>query len=81
MEPHRFPESPLDAVAHHRLTECTGDGKANPRSVRLRLADAKRRKQRTGMPVAIVINAAEILGSQQTDTFRKTSDGVTTSRS
>jgi hypothetical protein len=46
------------------------------RPLRLRFADTKCRKQGPGEPGTLVIYPAEVFGTQQTDTFRKTRDGA-----
>ena len=63
-----------DAVAHHGFTERPGRGEADARTVRLRLTQAERGEQRAGVLDATVVNPSKILGAQQADTFRKTSD-------
>jgi hypothetical protein len=75
MKAHCVTQAPLDAVAHNGFAERARHRETDPWSVRLRLADAESREQRTGMPGAFVINSAEVLRSQQTNTFRKTRDG------
>jgi hypothetical protein len=72
----RLAETPLDAVSYHRLTNGAGDGKTDARPIRPRLADTESREERPRQAGAGVVNSSEILGSQQTDTFRKTSDGI-----
>jgi hypothetical protein len=73
-------DAPPDAVAHNCFTDRPRDGKADMRSIRLRLADGERRKQRAGILGALIVDPAEISGTQQTDTFRKSRDSVATSR-
>jgi hypothetical protein len=46
------------------------------RSIRLRLADAKSGEEGSGEFGTLVINSSEVFGSQQTNTFRKTRDGL-----
>jgi hypothetical protein len=79
-KPYGFPDSPLDAVAHHRFPDCAGDGEADFWPIGLRLANAKSREQRTRIARSAVVDSSEIFGSQQTNTFRKSRDGYTTSR-
>ena len=79
--PDGFAEAPPDPVARDGIAQGARKSKSDPRSRRLRFADAERGKQGTGVLDAGVVNPAEILGAQQTDTFRKTSDKGTTSRS
>jgi hypothetical protein len=76
VEAHGLADPPLDAVSHHGFAEGAGAGEANVRTFRLRFADAECRKQGPGKPGTLVINPAEIFGTQQTDTFRKTRDGT-----
>lgn len=74
-EAHRLPDPPLDAVSHHGFAEGARAGEADMGAVRLRLADTKCRKQGPREPGTLVIYPAEVFGTQQTDTFRKTRDG------
>ena len=76
MEADRLTDPPLDAVSHNGFAECTGAGETNARSLRLRFPDTECRKQGAGKPGTLVVNPTEIFGTQQTDTFRKTRDGV-----
>jgi hypothetical protein len=69
-------EAPLDPIAHHGIAERTGCGEADSRPIRLRFMDAKGREQRAGVARSLVIDSSEIFRAQQTDTFRKTSDGA-----
>jgi hypothetical protein len=73
---HRFADTPFDTVAYNRLTDGTRDSKADVRPVRLRLADTKSGEEGPGEPGTVVVNSSKVFGSQQTDTFRKTRDGV-----
>ena len=69
-------DAPPDTVAHDGFAERARHGKADMGSVGLRLADDRTPRtegRHTAEPV--VVNPAKILGSQQTDTFRKTRDG------
>ena len=68
-------DPPLDAISHHGFAEGARAGEANMRSFQLRFADTESRKQRSAEPGTLVINPAEVFGTQQTDTFRKTRDG------
>jgi hypothetical protein len=75
-------DAPPDAVAEHRLPERARRREANVRTpdfagqaIRLRFAHAESREERAGVLDAAIVDPAEILGTQQTDTFRKTSDG------
>ena len=76
MEAHRLADPPLDTVSYNGFAEGAGAGETNVRSFRLRFADAECRKQGPDKPGTLVINPAEIFGTQQTDTFRKTRDGA-----
>jgi len=71
MEADGFTHTPLDSVAHHGLAQGAGDGKTDAGTIRLRLSDAKSRKQGTGKPAALIINSSEILRTQDANTFRK----------
>jgi hypothetical protein len=79
--PDGLADPPADPVPHDRLAQRPRNRKADTGTVRLRFADEKRREQGTGVFDARIVDPAKILGAQQTDTFRKTSDRVTTSPS
>jgi hypothetical protein len=81
MEANSLADTPLDTVPHDRFTNGAGDSEADMRPVRLRFANTKSREEGSGKAGTLVIYSSKIFGSQQTDTFRKTRDGVTTSRS
>jgi len=66
----------FDSVSHHGLAEGARAGKADVGAFRLRFTDAKCRKEGSGEPGTLVIYPAEVFGTQQTDTFRKTRDGA-----
>ena len=70
-----FAHSPTDAISHHGLPDGALQCEADVRAVRLRLADTKSREERVRISRALIVNSSEIFGSQQADTFRKTSDG------
>jgi hypothetical protein len=74
--PDGLAKAPPDPIARDGFADRAGKSKANARSIGLRFADEERREQGTGILRASVINPAEILGAQQTDTFRKTRDRV-----
>jgi len=67
-------DTPPDAVAEHRLPERARRREADVRTVRLRFPQAESRKERADVLDAAIVDSAKILGTQQTDTFRKTSD-------
>jgi hypothetical protein len=69
-------EAPLDPIAHHGIAKRTGRGKADSRPIGLRFMDAKGREERARVARSMVIDSSEIFRAQQTDTFRKTSDGA-----
>ena len=73
--PDGLAKAPPDPIARDGLADRAGKGKADPRPVGLGFADEERREQGTGVLRAGIVNPAKILGAQQTDTFRKTSDG------
>jgi len=81
MGTHGLPDAAPDAVADHGFPESARHGKADMGTIGLLLADGKRREERARILRALIVYPAEILGTQQTDTFRKTRDGSTTSRS
>ena len=70
-----FPHAPPYAIAHHGLADSAWNSEADARAIAPRLADAERRKERSGMTAALVVDSSEIMGTQQANTFRKTSDG------
>jgi hypothetical protein len=72
---HRFADTPFDAVPNDGFPDGSRNGEPDAGTVRLRFADAECREQRSGVPRALVIDSSEILRSQQTNTFRETSDG------
>jgi hypothetical protein len=72
----RFADTPFDTVTHNRLTDGTRDSEADVGAVRLRLADTKSGEEGSGEPGTLVVNSSKVFGAQQTDTFRKTRDGV-----
>jgi len=76
VQPHRFPHTPLDAVARRGLAQRARQGKADARTAVLRLAHAKGGKQRPREARATIVHSAEIGGSQQTNTFRKAWDSL-----
>ena len=65
----------LNAISHHGFAECAGTGETDMRSLWLGFPDTERRKEGPGEPGTLVVNPAEVFGTQQTDTFRKTRDG------
>lgn len=67
-------DAPPDAVAHHGFAKRAGHGKADARTIGLRLTEAKSRKRGAGDAQALVVDSSKILGSQQAYTFWKTSD-------
>ena len=75
MEAYRLPDPSLDAVSHHGFAEGARAGEADMRPLWQSFLDTKCRKQGPGEPGTLVINPAEVFGTQQTDTFRETRDG------
>jgi len=71
----RLPHPAPDPVPHHGLTHRPRDSETDLRTVRLRLADEEGCKERTCKLGSLVINSAEVSGTQQANTFRKTGDG------
>jgi hypothetical protein len=65
-------DTPLDTVPLRRLPESARRRETDVWTIRLWLPHAECREQRAGKAAALVVHPAEILGSQQTDTFRKT---------
>jgi hypothetical protein len=76
VEADRLADTPFDTVPHDRFANGARDSKADMRSVRLRLSDTKSGEEGPGEAGTLVINSSKVFGSQQTDTFRKTRDGV-----
>lgn len=74
--PDGLAKAPPDPIARNGLADRAGKRKTDARSVGLGFADEERREQGTGVLRAGIVNPAKILGAQQTDTFRKTSDRV-----
>ena len=75
MKAYGLPDTPLDTVAHHSLTDGARQSKADVGTIRLRFPKAESGEQGAGKAGPLVVNSPEILRSQQTDTFRKTRDG------
>jgi len=69
-----LPDPAPDTVTEHRLPERARRREADVRTVHLRFPHAECREERAGVLDAAIVDSAEILGTQQTDTFRKTSD-------
>jgi len=76
VETHGLADAAPDAVTDHGFAEGPGSGEADVRSVGLGLADAESREKGAREAGTLVINSAEVFRSQQTDTFRKSSDGA-----
>jgi len=70
----------LDAIANHGFADGARQGKADFGTLAFRPQSVEGGEQRPGVPAALIVNSAEIGGSQNTDTFWETCD-VTTSRS
>jgi len=64
-------QTPPDPVADHRLAQGARRGETDMRTSSLRLTHTKRRKEGARKAGTLVIDSAEIRGSQQPDTFRK----------
>ena len=75
MEADGLADPSLDAVSHHGFAEGAGAGEADMRSAGKSFPDAESGKQGPGEPGTLVIDPAEVFGTQQTDTFRKSRDG------
>jgi len=70
----RLADTPPDTIAHDGFTNGARDGKTNAGTIRF-ATNAECREERTGELGTLVIDSSEIRGSQETNTFRKTSDG------
>ena len=68
-------DAPFDAVTHDGLAERARHGKADLRTRRLGFAHAESGEQGTREAGPVVVDPAEILGSEDADTFRETRDG------
>jgi hypothetical protein len=75
MQPDRFPDPPADPITDHGLPDRARQGEADPRPIRFRFTNAKGREERVGVAGTLVVNSSEVFGTQEADTFRKTSDG------
>ena len=75
MRPDGLSHPAADAIAHHGLTHCAGDRKADPRSCGLGRPQAKCREERARKSDAVIVDSSEFLWTQQADTFRETCDG------
>ena len=69
-------DTPPDTVAHDGFSERARNGETDMRSVGFGLAKAESREEGIRPADALIIDSSEILRSQETDTFRKTSDGI-----
>ena len=72
----RLADTPPDAVARHRFADRARQCEADAGPAGIRLAHAESRKEGPGNPGTLVIDSAEIDGSQQTNTFRKARDAL-----
>ena len=75
VEANRFADPPFDPVPHHGFTQGAGTGEADMRPVAPGFENAESREQGTREAGAVVVNSAEVFGTQEADTFRKTRDG------
>ena len=75
MEAYGLADPSLDAVSDHGFAEGARASETDMGALRQRFADTKCGKQGPGEPGTLVIYPAEVFGTQQTDTFRKTRDG------
>jgi hypothetical protein len=64
-----------DAIPYHGFADGAGNGKTDTRAIRRRLPDHESREQRARILRPVVVYPSEVFGPQQTNTFRKTSDG------
>ena len=71
-----FAQPPLDPIPGHGFAKCPRNRKADPRPAGLQFAEAKGGKARARKPATFIVNPSEILRAQETNTFRKTSDGL-----
>ncbi len=71
----RFADTPADAVARHCFPDGAWQSETDPRAARIELPHAECGKEGSGEAGTLVINSAEVLGSQQTNTFRETRYG------
>jgi hypothetical protein len=75
LETHGLPHAPPYAITRHGFAHRARYCKADARTARFRVAQAKSREQGTGKAATFIINFTEIFRPQDTDTFRKTWDG------
>lgn len=68
-----FAHPPPDAISHDGFADRPRDGEADLRTIRLRFADQESRKKGTRKLGSLVIDSSKVFGSQQTNTFWKTS--------
>lgn len=75
MQAHCLSQAPLDAIAYDGFADRARNGETDTWAGGFGFADTKCGEQGTGMPGPLIVNSAEVLRTQQTDTFRKTRDG------
>jgi hypothetical protein len=75
LEANCFANPPFDPIPHHGFAQGARTGEADMRPVALGFEDAESREQGTRESGTLVINSAEVFGTQEADTFRKTRDG------
>jgi len=75
VQAHGLADAPPDAVSRHGFAQRPRRGKTNAGSAGLQFPDAKSREKRARESGPPIIDSAEIRGSQETNTFRKTRDG------
>ena len=76
MQAHCLSQAPLDTIAHDGFAERARDGKSDTWADGFGLANTKGSEQGVSVPGTLIVNSSEVLRTQQTDTFRKTSDRV-----
>jgi hypothetical protein len=75
LETHGLPHAPPYAIARHSFADRARYCKADARTARFRVPQAKSREEGTGKAATFIINFTEISRPQDTGTFRKTWDG------
>ena len=74
VQANRLTDTPPDAIARHRFADSARQGKADARAAGIGLTHTESCKEGPGKAGTLLINSAEVRGSQQTNTFRKTRD-------
>jgi len=71
LEPSRFAHTPAKAVPHHGFAERAGRCEANVHAGTLDSGEEESCKAGTSVPCTVIVNLAEVAGSEQPYTFGK----------